>query len=222
MRVVMVSKALVVGAYQRKLEEIARLPGVELTAIVPAEWRDRRGRVTLERAHVTGYELIAAPLRFNGQYHLHFYPTLGRLLQQLRPDILHMDEEPYNLATWHALWHARRYGAHTLFYSWQNIARSYPLPVRAAAQWVLRRADYAFVGTQSAAEVWRANPEFKDRGTWVFEWRRAKPDLSDDYLIVHDIPGAAETFAAKFPERPVFRMILTPEAPYWNVVPAGR
>ena len=72
------------------------------------------------------------------------------------------------------------------------------------------------------ADVWRANPEFKDRGTWVFEWRRAKPDLSDDYLIVHDIPGAAETFAAKFPERPVFRMILTPEAPYWNVVPAGR
>ena len=103
MRVVMVSKALAVGAYQRKLEEIARLPGVELTAIVPSEWRDRRGRVTLERAHVTGYELIAAPLRFNGQYHLHFYPTLGRLLQQLRPDILHMDEEPYNLATWHAL-----------------------------------------------------------------------------------------------------------------------
>jgi hypothetical protein len=72
------------------------------------------------------------------------------------------------------------------------------------------------------AEVWRANPEFKDRGTWVFEWRRAKPDLSDDYLIVHDIPGAAETFAAKFPERPVFRMILTPEAPYWSIVPAGR
>ena len=103
MRVVMVSKALAVGAYQRKLEEIARLPGVELTAIVPSEWRDRRGLVRLERAHITGYELIAAPLRFNGQYHLHFYPTLGGLLQQLRPDILHMDEEPYNLATWHAL-----------------------------------------------------------------------------------------------------------------------
>ena len=54
MRVVMVSKALAVGAYQRKLEEIARLPGVELTAIVPSEWRDRRGRVTLERARCHG------------------------------------------------------------------------------------------------------------------------------------------------------------------------
>ena len=50
-----------------------------------------------------GYDLLVAPLAFNGQYHLHFYPTLGRLLRQLRPDILHMDEEPYNLATWLAV-----------------------------------------------------------------------------------------------------------------------
>ena len=34
MRVVMISKALVVGAYQRKAEELARL-GVELTVLVP-------------------------------------------------------------------------------------------------------------------------------------------------------------------------------------------
>mgnify|MGYP001118916592 CR=1 FL=1 len=43
MRVLMVSKACVVGAYQKKLEELAALPGVELTAVVPPEWRDERG-----------------------------------------------------------------------------------------------------------------------------------------------------------------------------------
>jgi hypothetical protein len=35
MRVLMLSKACVVGAYQRKLEAIARHPDVELTCIVP-------------------------------------------------------------------------------------------------------------------------------------------------------------------------------------------
>ena len=47
MRVVMVSKAVVVGAYQRKLEELARLPGVELTALAPPLWRDSRGETSL-------------------------------------------------------------------------------------------------------------------------------------------------------------------------------
>jgi len=42
MRVMMVSKALVTGAYQRKLEELARLPGVELSVVVPAYWREGR------------------------------------------------------------------------------------------------------------------------------------------------------------------------------------
>jgi glycosyltransferase involved in cell wall biosynthesis len=151
----MVSKALAVGAYQRKLEEIARLPGVALTAIVPAEWRDRRGRVTLARAHVTGYELIAAPLRFNGQYHLHFYPTLGRLLQQLRPDILHMDEEPYNLATWHALRLGQAAGAASLFFTWQNLNRRYPWPFRVFEAANYRRAAYAIAGNRAAVDVLR-------------------------------------------------------------------
>lgn len=70
------------------------------------------------------------------------------------------------------------------------------------------------------ADVWRANPEFKDRGTFVFEWRRARPDLSDKYLIVHDIPDAAAIFRAKFPNRPVYRLSLIPRPPYTALAPA--
>jgi glycosyltransferase involved in cell wall biosynthesis len=157
MRVLMLSKACVVGAYQRKLEEMAALPEVTLRVLVPPNWRDAaRGELRLERAHVAGYDLRATPIRFNGNFHLHYYPRLGREVRAFQPDIVHIDEEPYNVATWHALWHARRAGARTLFFSWQNIARRYPLPFRLGERWVLGKADYAIAGTQSAAEVWRA------------------------------------------------------------------
>ncbi len=124
----MVSKALVVGAYQRKVEELAQQADIALTVIVPPSWREGRNLERLDRAHTHGYALIVAPLAFNGQFHLHFYPTLGRLLQQLRPDLLHMDEEPYNLATWLALRQGQAVGARCLFFTWQNLIRRFPPP----------------------------------------------------------------------------------------------
>ncbi len=156
MRVLMLSKACVVGAYQRKLEEIARQPGIELRVLVPPSWRDARGELRLERAHVDGYDLQTTPIRFNGNFHLHYFPQLGQEMRVFQPDIVHIDEEPYNLATWHALYLARRVGAKTLFFSWQNINRRYPLPIRRGERWVLNTVDYAIMGTQSAADVWSA------------------------------------------------------------------
>ncbi len=157
MRVLMLCKACVVGTYQRKLEEIARHADVELRVLVPPHWQDAaRGALVLERAYTEGYELRETPVRFNGNFHLHHFPRLGNELREFRPQIVHIDEEPYNVATWHALWHARRSGARTLFFSWQNIARRYPPPFCWGEKWVLRHVDYALMGTQSAADVWRA------------------------------------------------------------------
>jgi glycosyltransferase involved in cell wall biosynthesis len=154
LRVLLVSKACVVGAYQRKLEEIAAL-GVELTVAVPAEWRDERGVLRLERAHLQGYELVVEPIALNGNFHLHFYPQLGRLMARVRPAIVHIDEEPYNFATWHALRLAHRQGAKALFFSWQNLVRRYPPPFSWLERDVLRRANAAIVGNQASAAVWK-------------------------------------------------------------------
>jgi glycosyltransferase involved in cell wall biosynthesis len=151
----MVSKACLVGAYQRKLEEIARHQDVELTVAVPPSWRDERGELLLERAYTTGYDLVVEPIRFNGHFHAHYYPRLGRLISRIRPDLVHIDEEPYNFATAHATWWSIRSGSRTLFFSWQNLNRRYPLPFRWFEQYVLGRAHYGLVGNQAAYQVWR-------------------------------------------------------------------
>ena len=155
MRVLMLSKACIVGIYQPKLEAIAS-QGVDLTVLAPSSWRDERGVQRLERAHTQGYQLREIPIRFNGNFHLHHYPTLARELRAVQPHLAHIDEEPYNLATWQALWHARRHGAKSLFFSWQNIRRAYPPPFSWGERYALRNADYALAGTTAAADVLRA------------------------------------------------------------------
>src|SRR5262245_58979451 len=103
MRILMVSKALVAGPYQPKAELTAPPPDLDLTVAVPPFWRDGDRDQPLERLHTAGYRLVEIPIRRPGDFHLHRYPTLRRLLDEERPALLHMDEEPYNLATFLAL-----------------------------------------------------------------------------------------------------------------------
>ncbi|WP_129626963.1 glycosyltransferase family 4 protein [Candidatus Oscillochloris fontis] len=155
MRVVILSKALVAGAYQRKLEAIARL-GVELTALVPHSWREPRvGVQRLERRFTSGYQLVALPMAFNGQHHIHFYPTLAHHLRRLRPEVLHIDEESFNLATFHAMRIGLKLGARCCFYNWANIDRRYPPPFSFFERYNLRHAAHAIAGNQEAATIIR-------------------------------------------------------------------
>jgi glycosyltransferase involved in cell wall biosynthesis len=152
----MLSKACLVGAYQTKLEAIARHPDVELVTIVPPSWDDPRGPVALERRFTQGYDLLVDPIRFNGHYHTYYFPTLPRRLADFRPDVVHIDEEPYNLATWLAMRQSRAAGAKTLFFSWQNLERRYPPPFNLIERQVLDGVDYAIMGNQEAVRVWQA------------------------------------------------------------------
>lgn len=151
----MLSKACVVGIYQRKLEEIASHDDVELRVVVPPYWQDERGIVPLERIHTQGYELIVEPMALNGSYHLHFYPRLGRHVWGFQPDLIHLDEEPYNLATFHGMVLAQRAGVRALWFSWQNLYRRYPPPFSLFERYCLRHADAAIAGSHTAAQVWR-------------------------------------------------------------------
>jgi glycosyltransferase involved in cell wall biosynthesis len=154
MRILMLSKALVVGAYQKKAEELAALPGVELTVAVPPAWREPGvGVQKLERCFVRGYRLAVLPIWFNGRHHTHFYPAVARLVAQLRPDIFHIDEESFNFATYLAMRAGVRYGARCCFYNWATVDRRYPPPFGWFEQYTFRHAAHAIAGVQEAADI---------------------------------------------------------------------
>lgn len=156
MRVLMISKACVVGAYQRKIEELAKFEDIELALIVPPYWLEKGRKIPLERLYTSGYELLVLPMALNGHFHLHFYPGLRNQIEHFKPEIIHIDEEPYNLATFQAMRLAKKVGARALFFTWQNLLRRYPPPFSWMERYNLNNAAYAIAGNQEGKEVLRA------------------------------------------------------------------
>ena len=152
----MLSKALVVGAYQKKAEELAALPGVELTVAAPPSWREPgAAEQRLERRFTQGYRLIELPIWFNGRHHIHFFPAIDRLVAAIRPDVFHIDEESFNFATYLAMRAGIRSGARCCFYNWANIERRYPPPFSWFERYNFRHATHAIAGVVEAAEILR-------------------------------------------------------------------
>jgi glycosyltransferase involved in cell wall biosynthesis len=152
----MLTKALLVGEYQRKAELLAAEDDIELTVVVPPSWRDGDRVQALERLHTDGYRLLETPIALSGNFHLHWYTHLGRILDESRPELVHIDEEPYNLATRLAMQQARARRARTVFFTWQNMQRRYPPPFSWWERAVYNRIDGAIAGSRTASQVLRA------------------------------------------------------------------
>jgi glycosyltransferase involved in cell wall biosynthesis len=92
-------------------------------------------------------------MMLNGNYHLHYYPKLRKIMREVRPEVVHIDEEPFNFATFQAMFLATQQKACSLFFTWQNLYRQYPPPFRQFELYNYRHTTMALAGNRDAAEV---------------------------------------------------------------------
>ena len=149
MNVLYVSKALVVAAYRDKIRELER--HVAVRSIMPERW----GREEPEPSPGGVVEPRRVAARLTGHNHLHHYVRPGRWLTDPRPDLVHVDEEPYSLVTLQLARLCRHHRIPFLFFAWQNVERRMPPPFGTVRQSVFRSADGGFAGTRRAAELLR-------------------------------------------------------------------
>ncbi len=156
MRVAIISKTFVAETAQRQLEWLARQPNLDLTLITPPAWRSDDGRLLpFTPRYTQGYQVHPLPIIFNGHYHFYLYRGLYRTLRALKPDLVHIDEEPYNPAGAQAQRAAQRLHVPTVFVAWQNLYRAYPLPFAWLEQYNYRWMAYLIAGNAGAGEVAR-------------------------------------------------------------------
>ncbi|MCY0879229.1 MAG: glycosyltransferase family 4 protein [Firmicutes bacterium] len=152
MRVLMISKACVTATYRTKVARLNRYPDLDMGLLVPTKW----GALPFESDPSDGeYALFRADVPLSGRNHFHWYPGLAGYVRQFRPDLIHIDEEPYSVVTWQALRVAEAFRIPSLFFTWQNIEKRYPLPFSAMEHYAYRRTVGAIAGNQEAEEVLR-------------------------------------------------------------------
>ncbi|HSR43174.1 MAG TPA: glycosyltransferase, partial [Longimicrobiales bacterium] len=146
MKVLYVSKASRVAAHREKLRVMAER--VDVTLVTPERW----GGTPWEPAPFDRtLEIRRLPALLHGHNHLHAYRGLGRLLEAGDVDLVHVDEEPYSLATLQAVRKARGRAVPAVFFAWQNIDKDLPPPFTALRRRVYRRAAGGIAGTEAAA-----------------------------------------------------------------------
>lgn len=148
------------GAGRRRYDLIADDPRFSLTLAVPRVWNEY-GRAFPAEASTSGLRLRIEPVRLTrggpAKWYFHHYPRLSALLSELRPDVVHLWEEPWSIAALQAAWLRDRLlpNAALLLETDQNILRRLPPGFEQVRRHTLARTDLLVARGQDALDVCR-------------------------------------------------------------------
>lgn len=134
---------------------------IDLTLVVPDRWKEYGGERTADPP-LPPLDIRLSSIRFpefgRAKWYMHYYPHLAALMDELRPDVLHLWEEPWSII---ALQAARLCKKQTprpglVLETEQNILRRLPLPFERIRRYTLRHTDALVVRQPEALEVCRA------------------------------------------------------------------
>lgn len=160
-RVLWISKASVAASYRVKLSYIKRLrPDWDIAVVTGHSW----GPIPFEELN-DDIRIYQLPQLWSGKNHFHVYRGLSRVIENFKPDILHIDEEHYSIVTAQAVYLGMRWNIPImLFQTWQNIHKNYPWPFSGIEKYVFSHVSSALAGTEEIKHVIRrkgfAGPTF--------------------------------------------------------------
>jgi glycosyltransferase involved in cell wall biosynthesis len=147
---------------QPKAQCLARMPEIDLRVLVPDRWRHygkpRAAQPPENGAFAFEAGKVVWPWAGPAQFYLHWYPGLRKTLEQFRPHIIDLWEEPWGLVSAQACRLRNRHFPSTRILSEteQNIDKRLPFPFERMRAYTLRNADFAIGRNAEALEVLRA------------------------------------------------------------------
>lgn len=160
MNVLLLTKMVAEVADEEALiREITKL-GVRLSVVVPGgRWRGYSSEV--RKLSPNDYELVVRDCPFTAidsvrvRTHIYYFPGISRLIGREEWDLVHIIEEPCNLATYQVARDSLRHGRRVVFTSAKNAVQRYPIPFNYFEKYVHGTAAGAIAGNLDALSVLR-------------------------------------------------------------------
>lgn len=154
MKVLIISHTYVAAVNQQKLRTLAKYDDLELVLLVPRCWKGHVREILLEKDKDKRYRIVPTRIYFNGHLFTYFYSfiTLLKLLLTFRPDIVHIELEPPSLSAFQVTLLAKLNKGKVLFFTWENIFKTYGFLKSFVEQFVLKYSDYAIAGNKEARD----------------------------------------------------------------------
>jgi len=158
LRMAVISHSCVIDLNQRPYAELLNCADIDLRLFSPQRWwAPVGGEVQFSALPEIADSAEALPVWLPGQIHLHWHTSqLAQELDEFRPDLLFVDEEPYSLAAAQGARIARGQGCRLVIFTKENIQRRLPLPFEWIYKRVLAESDHLFVVSELCAEVLEA------------------------------------------------------------------
>lgn len=158
-RVVSISHSAAFHSARLRYLPLAKSDAIDLTVIVPHKWTEY-GKEYVAEPPTPPLDIRIRTVRFRdagiAKWYMHYYPGLAKFIEAVRPDVLHLWEEPWSFVALHAARLCSRFGMSLVLETDQNILRRLPPPFEQIRRYTLQRTDTLIVRSPEALEVSRA------------------------------------------------------------------
>src|SRR5687768_3201289 len=132
-KVLVVDHTAGVAPFRRKFAALAAQPGLDLTVVAPERWIETYREIRMWSGRQDGYEVLAGRVFWPGYENRGFFVSgLGSAIRRIRPDLIHLWEEPYSLIALQTLFFVERYCPRVpvLFSSSDDMSHGFRYPYR--------------------------------------------------------------------------------------------
>src|SRR3989304_4517687 len=166
-KILIISHSSVVDVYQDKIRELAKYNDLQITLLIPSVYLEG-AKLVCGGIGREGYkvEKLYAIFGKSGRQHLHFYPSLFFTLRRIKPDIIHLEEEPESLVSFETIYLSKflRPIPKIVLFTWRNLEKThkewsllspqrYVYPM--VENYTLQNIDYLITGNQDGANIFK-------------------------------------------------------------------
>lgn len=156
MKILFVSHSSILRQNQQKLEILASVYGHKICLCTPPFWFENGIKFTPFTGGSIGY--VTGNVYIFKKRMFQIYLNACDLVRKFDPDIVHIEEEPFTMPAWQFVKAAKKYGKKSLFFSWENLDRSYNPIFTYFNNYCIKYSGAIIAGNEEAKNI------FKSRG----------------------------------------------------------